>query len=231
MPELFSRELLKPIPAYFVESFNADHAGRRLSRWLRRKVSDDELLVAEWLRQGWHKLFRNCRVLSDARMEAVKRALDNEITPAEIAWSIAAYHAECHTNPERLARPTMRRSLESFIAGDALELYIPLGQKLRDDRAAAARRTTERRQRHQEEHSHAQLRRAFVAQPEERRRQLIRRAVAQLQATSPPLLNLYGPTISNPHVERAAMALLQQELRADRRDVTPSVREVMGGES
>lgn len=190
--------LLKELPAEFLKAFHPGHAGRRIAPWLLKQQGTARLAVAQWLGEGWHKLFGDCRVINTERFAAVCRCLDNGLTPREIAWAIAAYHKDCTTAPGRIKTPTMRRSFLSFLQ-DAVETWAAVGADLR----ARTHGTTARRAR--EVRTDAILAR-FRALPHEEQYRLQMQAFAKLDAAGVD----YKSVLNDPHVSSVLETLLSE---------------------
>jgi hypothetical protein len=212
--------LIQHIPAEFIRAFDPGQCSRRLSPWIVRtdRFSRPRLAVAEWLRQGWCKQqLTECRVLNDARYLAVCRALDEEIAPLEIAWAIVAYGRECGVEKARIANPLMRRTFESFLS-EALERYIPLGSKLRQDQLDRKRRTAERAEQHRQQNTHGGLESAFDALSIADRNDLVAQALRQLEARGTfPGAGSY----SNPIVKSKALQILQRRMEREGKQPVP----------
>jgi len=206
--------LLSVIPREFLRGFDERAVARRLPGWLVRspRYSSARLAVAEWLRQGWCKQhLTEARVLNEARYRAVAVALDEEITPLEIAWAIVAYGRECGSDKARLANPLMRRSFEAFLT-DALERYIPLGAKLLADEKDRRRRIAERKKQQQQAYTADGLRERWHNMPRDQQQTMIRTAVARLAARSVIPMR---EDFSNPMVRSAVYQLLQEQAKAE----------------
>lgn len=213
--------ILAGLPREFLDRFDAAAVSRRLSPWIVRqpRFSAAKLAVAEWLRQGWCKQgsLTECRVINDARYQAVCRVLDEEFRPLEIAWAIVAYGRECLTEKARVDNPLMRRSFEAFIL-QALERYIPLGQKLQHDEAARRRRVGERKVQHQAQTTCDGLLAEWNRLEAAEQRSLLDEAVKRLAVR-----NIYaGPTeIGNPMLRGKVLQILQERMKKSGRTPVP----------
>lgn len=233
MPDLFDKPddpLLSALPRAFLVDFKLDHAARRISPWLRRKCTAAEIAVAEWLRQGWHQRFQDCRVLNDTRLAAVKRLLDDELAPLDLAWAIRAYQQECATEKGRLANPAMRRTFESFMgASGVVEHYIGPGRKLADAETDRRRRIDARAAERAETQTIAGLRAAFDGLSKPDQMVLVGRAVDSLTAQN----RMRGAgALTNPLVHAKVLQLLQEDDAKSREAATPAgavLGKVMGG--
>lgn len=223
------RRLLDQVNKAFLDGFDAAHASRRIRPYLMKQVTPGRLAVAEWLRQGWQSKFGDARVLNDNRLQAVCRALDEEITPAEIAWAIVAYHHECTTDKARLANPAMRRTFESFLVSGVLEIYIPLGQQRKAAVADAKKRAAHRAVRNREESTVRGLIQQFERLSNAEQSRLIDQAAADLTAQD----RMVGRAVmANPLIRSKVFQLLQAEAKDRRRDVPglgPSVADALQG--
>jgi len=210
--------LLKSLPREFLDQFDAAHAARRIPPYMLKSQGLARLAAAEYLRQGWQKHFGHsmaARLLNEARFAAVCRALEEEYNVIEIGWAIVAYHRECTTAQGRLANQAMRRTFESFLSGGALELWVPLGQKLRDDQADAQRQRAQRRQQRLTEETFDGLLDAFRALPAEQRQRMIEAAAAELKLT--------GKGIAHPAIRARVLRDLQRQLQGQRKLETTRV--------
>jgi len=204
--------LLKSLPGEFLGEFDPGHAGRRIPPYMVRRQGLARLAAAEYLRRGWQQHFGHsmaARLLNEARFAAVCRALDEEYDVIEIAWAIVAYHRDCTTSKGRLANSAMRRTFESFLAGGVLELWVPLGQKLRDDQADAQHKRAQRRQQRRTEQTFHGLLDAFNRLPNKQQQQLIDAAAAELK--------LIGKGINHPAIRARVLRDLQQQLQGTRK--------------
>ncbi|HUX15873.1 MAG TPA: hypothetical protein VMW52_05335 [Phycisphaerae bacterium] len=201
-----------------------NRAARRISPWLRRKTPDDTIRVAEWLRVGWQGLYHDCRLLNDARLEAVARVLSEEVTPDEIRWAIRAYHRECTTSEGRLKSPGMRRSFESFMATSIVEYWALQGRGMAAKDAEHKQAAAERGRRRVDETHFTRLAGAFRALSDEEKQEYYRQAVRQLELAHHNLLLAGGgASAGNPHVRAKALELFQADRARQRDDVTPAV--------
>lgn len=206
--------LLRQLPRDFMARFNEQAAAARLPTWLirnPRRYSRSRLAVAEWIRQGWHKLFGDCRVLNEVRYDAVCAAIDSAIEPLEIAWAVQAYADHCKTEKFRLDNRAARRTFESFFA-HALEFWIPHGHALREKAKAKCKQEAERRRQHHEETTADGMRDRWDRLSRDQQRDLIGQAVKRLAAR-----NIYPgrEDFSNPLIRSKLYQLLQEQAKAE----------------